>query len=731
MIRMMLVVALLTSLGRNALAATDAAPAVRLRRFALLVGVDDGGPGRVRLRYAATDAQAVARVLESLGGVAPADLVLVSDASRGALEGGFARVEALLRAGRAPGVRRELVVYYSGHSDEEGLLLGRDRMSYVELRARIRDSSADLRVAILDSCESGAFTRKKGGTRRAPFLVDASIDMRGHAFLTSSSANEVAQESDRIAASFFTYYLVSGLRGAADANQDRRVTLQEAFQFAAQETLARTERTQGGPQHAAYEFDLAGTGDMVMTDVRTTQAGLVLARDLAGRISVRVAGGALVAELRKPAGSTIELGLEPGAYVVVMEGEPTATSEARVTLSTGQHAELGPTSFHASAPLEVAVARGDGPPAPTAEAPLRDQATLKLGLLPRGVDATTEVDGLSFGFIADRAARLHGMQLSLGYNQVDENMRGMQLTVGANFVGGNARGSQLAVGANVVAGDARGTQIAVGANVVAGEAHGLQAASGANLARRAAGVQIAAGANIAGELRGAQIGDINYAGGGRGLQLGIVNIADTLTGTRLGVINVARSSRAVEIGLINIAEHADGESIALLSLIGNGIHEVAVYSSDVMLTNLGLKLGGRHLYTELGVGYQPGDDLPAGTAPARFSRTNARWGWGAGFGWRFPIGAGVLEAAELEAFSNSIQPAFQVIDNAPQVASLRMLVNLRFAPHLTLLAGLTGNVAVATHSQDADLGLGLPENVVHSGTTTVRIYPGALLGLQL
>jgi hypothetical protein len=714
----MLILALLALAGRNAAAAGDAASAVRLRRFALLIGVDDGGPSRARLRYAATDARAVARVLESLGGVAPDDVVLVSEAGRGALDAGFARVEALLRAGRAPGVRRELVVYYSGHSDEEGLLLGRDRLPYAELRTRLRDAPADLRIAILDSCASGAFTRQKGGTRRAPFLVDASIDMRGHAFLTSSSANEVAQESDRIAASFFTYYLVSGLRGAADANQDRRVTLQEAFQFAAQETLARTERTQGGPQHAAYEFDLAGTGDMVMTDVRTTQSGLVLARDLAGRISVRVAGGALVAELRKPAGSTIELGLEPGAYVVVMEGEPAATAEARVTLASGQHAQLGPAAFHASAPLEVAMARGDGggapPPAALETAP-HDQASIKLGFFPRGVDATTDVNGLSFGFIADRAARVRGMQLSIGYNQVDENLRGVQLSVGAN----------------VVVGDARGAQMAAGANITGGEAHGAQLSSGANLARRARGLQMTAGANVAGELQGAQLGPINYAAEGHGLQLGVVNVTAGMSGLRMGVVNMARESRGLEIGVVNIAERDDGESIALLSLIGNGIHQVAVYSSDVMLSNLSVKLGGRHLYTELGASYQPGDDLPAGV-PAQFSRTSARWGWGAGIGWRFPLAdVGVLEAAELEAYSNTIQPAFHVLDNPPMVSSLRALANIRLAPHLTLIAGISANVAVALHDQDANLSVGLPENVVHSGSTTVRIYPGALLGLQL
>ena len=44
-------------------------PLAPVRRFALLVGVNDGGPHRARLRYAVTDAQAFGKVLEELGGV--------------------------------------------------------------------------------------------------------------------------------------------------------------------------------------------------------------------------------------------------------------------------------------------------------------------------------------------------------------------------------------------------------------------------------------------------------------------------------------------------------------------------------------------------------------------------------------------------------------------------------------------------------------------------------------
>src|SRR5262249_42604973 len=129
-----------------------------------------------------------------------------------------------------------------------------------------------------------------------------SIQVRGHAFLASSSQSEAAQESDRIGGSFFTHYLVTGLRGAADASGDGRVTLNEAYAFAFRETLAGTEATRGGAQHPAYDIEMAGTGDVVITDLHQLSAGLSLPSELAGRVFVRDASGALVAELGKRAG---------------------------------------------------------------------------------------------------------------------------------------------------------------------------------------------------------------------------------------------------------------------------------------------------------------------------------------------------------------------------------------------------------------------------------------------
>ena len=318
----------------------------------------------------------MARVLESLGGVAPADLVFVADGSRRALQEGFAAVERMLRAEQSRGVRRELVFYYSGHSDEEGLLLGGERISYQELRAFIHDAPADLSLAILDSCESGAFTRHKGGARRPPFLLDASIDTRGHAFLTSSAANEVAQESDRIAASFFTYYLVSGLRGAADANRDRRVTCRRRFSSRRRRRWRAPSARRAARSTPPTSSISTGTGDMVVTDVRTTQAGLRADARARGRISVREAGGALIAELRKPAGSTVELGLEAGSYVVAVE-DGGAVQEAQLTLAAGEHlaarrarrfTRRRRSRWRSRAAATTPRARADAPAAPTVEA---------------------------------------------------------------------------------------------------------------------------------------------------------------------------------------------------------------------------------------------------------------------------------------------------------------------------------------------------------------------------
>ena len=70
-------------------------------------------------------------------------------------------------------------------------------------------------------------------------------------------------------------------------------------------------------------------------------------------------------------------------------------------------------------------------------------------------------------------------------------------------------------------------------------------------------------------------------------------------------------------------------------------------------------------------------------------------------------------------------------DTAPEIASLRVQTGIRLMQRMTLLVGAGANVAWGIGGRDADLGLGLPESVSRSGGTTVRVYPGFLVGLQI
>ena len=108
----------------------------------------------------------------------------------------------------------------------------------------------------------------------------------------------MAQESERVRGSFFTHYLSTGLRGAADADKNGLVTLQEAYRFAFEETLARTEATLYGAQHAAYDIQLAGVGDLVLTELRRSTAQIILPEDIRGRIYLRDTRGHLLAGAR-------------------------------------------------------------------------------------------------------------------------------------------------------------------------------------------------------------------------------------------------------------------------------------------------------------------------------------------------------------------------------------------------------------------------------------------------
>ncbi len=681
-------------------------PEAALRRFALIAGSSEGGAGRERLRYAGSDALAMSRVLEELGGVAASDRVLLLEADRAALLSALERMKALVE-GAAPGVRRELVLYYSGHSDGDGLLPRGERLSYEELRRRLGAVPADVRIAILDSCGSGALTRYKGGVRRPAFLTDESSQVRGHAYLASSSEDEVAQESDSIGASFFTYFLVTGLRGAADASGDGRVTLHEAYQFAFHETLARTERSQGGPQHAAYDIQLAGSGDLVMTDLRGSGVRLTVAEDVQGRLFVRDWGNQLVAELQKPAGRKLALGLEAGRYHFVLE-RPSQRFEAELSVSPRGRAELRAGDF---VPVTLTRTAARGGPAPAqSPAPVVDVPTVPLNVSLVPPLASSALWGghgrnhVALGGLAVRSLQLQGLGAAAGVGWVDGTMEGAQLSGLASVAGGEVVGLQLALGGSMAFGGGTGAQVSGLLNLSEGPFTGLQVSTSVNrVAADLRGVQLAPGINLTERLAGAQ--------------LGLINLSGDVDGAQVGLINVASNVRGVQLGLINIADDVS-VPIGLLSIVRKGRFALELTADDVMPLSIGIKYGSRTVYV-------------LATTGLRYRERNLLTVTLAGLGVHFPLGSEERYYLDVDLSLGSWQESAFGEGSGSNLIRARALVGWELKRRFALIGGLTLNVYDPA-ADDEDRGVSfLPQWKTGRGPSGTRVWPGLVLGVRI
>ncbi len=357
------------------------------RRVAIVVGNNAGNGALPPLRYAENDAGKMARLLTELAEVQPQHLFLLQGRKAADVEEAVTRAKAVVDAlHRTPDTRALLLFYFSGHSDGEALELGNERLPYARLRALLQGTGADVRVSVVDACNSGAALASKGGKPAPPFSIHLSdqLSARGEVFIASSAASESALESSEVMGSFFTHHLLSGLRGAADASGDKQVSLAEAYRYAYERTVAATAITGRGPQHPSYDYRLSGQGELILVSLQRPASVLEVPAGSDRVVVTDLARDQVVAEVQT--GSPRELVLAPGRYGIraVKGGK---SYGARFTLEAGapkrlSWAELSPSTE------AIQVATKGAVPTPVLDAPrpaapvrvaLRDEPTARTG----------------------------------------------------------------------------------------------------------------------------------------------------------------------------------------------------------------------------------------------------------------------------------------------------------------------------------------------------------------
>jgi hypothetical protein len=244
--------------------------------WAVVIGVNDY-PHLRKLRYAVDDAKAFYEHLVHYNKIPAENVTLLLDQ-----EADLTKLRSTLgtHLKNKAGKEDMVILYFAGHGATEKDVLSPDgdglekyllpynadpqdlyatAVPMEEISRIFNRIRAERLVFIADSCYSGASggrTISLTGVRAN--ISDAFLDRisrgKGRIILTASGANEVSCENDKLKHGIFTYFLLEGLRGKADADQDSVVTVDEAYGYLSKHVPQAT----GQEQHPVKKGTVEG-----------------------------------------------------------------------------------------------------------------------------------------------------------------------------------------------------------------------------------------------------------------------------------------------------------------------------------------------------------------------------------------------------------------------------------------------------------------------------------------
>jgi hypothetical protein len=212
--------------------------------WSLAIGIADyENPTIPRLKYPDNDAWSMYSFWKSpMGGALDDDHldILVDDAAT------KANVEASMRKMFEKAKANDVVCFFfSGHglkgsflpSDYDG---DRLRLYHNDINKMLNNCPAKYKLVIADACHSGSYIASKSPIKKDEansdalgnqYYEDLTKAHPGTAFMLSSLAEEESLEVSSLKNSVFTYFVIRGLKGEANANGDDKVTVKELFDF--------------------------------------------------------------------------------------------------------------------------------------------------------------------------------------------------------------------------------------------------------------------------------------------------------------------------------------------------------------------------------------------------------------------------------------------------------------------------------------------------------------------
>lgn len=263
-------------------------------RRVLIVGVDKYSDQRIpQLRYATVDAMAFAGWLRSPAAAARVDTMIIllnEQATKDAVLDTYRELVAETKE------NDELIVYFAGHggvrevhNNQEGYLLPHDADSSNIARRGISLDDINKEVSylpgqspvllILDACRSGNLFNSNLMSRAA-----ASLGPNIRRLVSSEGAQDSQEGEQWEGHGAFTYFLLNGLYGMADGNDDGNVTLAELGMWVVDRVSSETNQQQiPQVQPFDHKWVIAGVNQEASDSVARRDAARPTARSVAAR----------------------------------------------------------------------------------------------------------------------------------------------------------------------------------------------------------------------------------------------------------------------------------------------------------------------------------------------------------------------------------------------------------------------------------------------------------------
>ena len=235
--------------------------------WSLVIGVSSYSSMQ-SLKYADDDAYKIYSFLKSPEGGSVKEkniqLLIDEDATKDKI---FASLHNIVQKADSNDV---IFFYFSGHGLEgaflpfdygqqswQGKKLVKDTTKVIshELLADIfARSKAKHKLCFADACHSGSFSMAKGpSTPDNQYYKALESTKGGLALFTSSKTEEVSLEHQGVRQGVFSHYLIEGMYGLADQNQDYIVTIAELYDYVSQNVKSYTNYQQTPTISGAFD----------------------------------------------------------------------------------------------------------------------------------------------------------------------------------------------------------------------------------------------------------------------------------------------------------------------------------------------------------------------------------------------------------------------------------------------------------------------------------------------